>query len=175
MIYANVVCIRDPLKQDLALEFCRKQNKNISILAETHTKHDQIHHIRKNLLGPIFLSPRNIHTKGLLAQLHTGLEGVTDVDTDPKGRFVSFKVTLFNNRVLCVCTSREQLVKDVSLKYYKIIWKIKVRRKKTNLYLETLILLWMKWTGKVEIKHKDFTDVFPKVQDMQCLHRYKNC
>ena len=41
MIYANVGRIRDPLKQDLALEFCRKQNKYISILTETHIKHDQ--------------------------------------------------------------------------------------------------------------------------------------
>ena len=93
MIYANV-CIRDPLKQDLVLEFCGKQNKDISILTETHINHDQIHQIRNNWLGPIFLSPRNTHTKGLLAQLHLGLEGVTEVDTDPKGRFVLFKVTL---------------------------------------------------------------------------------
>ena len=52
----------------------------------------------------------------MLGQLHPGLEGVTEVDTDPKGRFASFKVTLSNNRVLCVfapsghCT-REQLNK----------------------------------------------------------------
>ena len=71
--------------------------------------------IRNNWLGPIFLSPRNIH-KGLLAQLHLGLGGVTEVYTDPKGRFVSFKVTLSNNRVLCACapsghSTREQLIK----------------------------------------------------------------
>ena len=51
-----------------------------------------------NWLGSIFLSPKNIHTKGLLGQLHLGLEGVTEVDTDPKGRFVFFKITLSNNR-----------------------------------------------------------------------------
>ena len=39
MIYANVGGIRDPLKQDLALEFYRKQNKYISMLTETHIKH----------------------------------------------------------------------------------------------------------------------------------------
>ena len=116
MIYANVGCIRDPLKQDLVLEFCRKQNRDNSILTETHINHDKIHQIINNWLGPIFLSPRNIHTKGLLGQLHPGLEGVTEVDTDPKGRFVSFKVTLSNNRVLCACapsghSTREQLIK----------------------------------------------------------------
>ena len=103
MIYANVGNIRDPLKQDLALDFYRKQNKYISILTETHIKHDQILHIRNSWLGPIFLSPRSSHTKGFIAQLHLGLEGVTKVDTDPKGRFVSFKFTLSNNRVLCFC------------------------------------------------------------------------
>ena len=103
MIYANVGSIRDPLKQDLALDFYRKQNKYINILTETHIKHDQILHIRNNWLGPIFLSPGTSHTKGFIAQLHPGLEGVTEVDTGPKGRFVSFKVTLSNNRVLCFC------------------------------------------------------------------------
>ena len=31
------------------------------------------------------------------------------------------------------------------------------------------------WTRMVEIKHKDFIDVVPKVQDIQGLHWYKNC
>ena len=35
----------------------------------------------------------------MIAQLDPCLEGVSEVDTDPKGRFVSFKVTLSNNRV----------------------------------------------------------------------------
>ena len=119
MIYADVGGIRDPLKQDLALEFCRKQNKYISILTETHVNHDQIHQIRNNWLGPIFLSPVNSHTKGLLPQFHSGLEGVTEVETDPKGRFATFKVTLANNKVPCVSATsghntREQLVRGCS-------------------------------------------------------------
>ena len=110
--------IRDPLKQDLVLGLCRKQNKYISILTETHIKHDQILHIRNNCWGPIFLSPGSSHTKGLTAQLHPGHEGVTEVDTDPKGRFVSSKVTFSNNRVLCFCApsrhnTREQLVRGL--------------------------------------------------------------
>ena len=32
----------------------------------------------------------------------------------------------------------------VSLKDYKIIWKIKMREMKTKQYLETLIVLWIK-------------------------------
>ena len=34
--------------------------------------------------------------------LHLGLEGITEVDTDPKGRFVSFKVTTSNESSLFV-------------------------------------------------------------------------
>ena len=103
MIYANDGSIRDPLKQGLALDFYRKQNTYISILTETHINYYQILHIRNNWLGPIFLSPGRSHTKGFIAQFHPGLEGVTEVDNDPKGRFVPFKVTLSNNRVLCFC------------------------------------------------------------------------
>ena len=87
MIYDNVGGIRDPLKQDLALEFCREKNKDISILNETHINHDQIHyqiHIRNNWLGPIFFSSGDSHTKGLLVLLHPARKCITEVDTDPK-------------------------------------------------------------------------------------------
>ena len=56
MIYDNVGGIRDPLKQDLAPDLCRKNPKEISILTETHINHDQIYHIRNNWLGLNFLS-----------------------------------------------------------------------------------------------------------------------
>ena len=38
----------------------------------------------------------------MLVLLRLGLKGITKVDTDPKGRFVSFKVTPSNSRVLRV-------------------------------------------------------------------------
>ena len=98
MIYDNAGGIRDLLKQDLALEFCRKKDKDISILTEKHINHDQIHHqvhTRSHWLGPIFFSPGDIHTKGSLLLPHPGLEGITEVDTDPKEGFVSFKATPF--------------------------------------------------------------------------------
>ena len=48
--------------------------------------------------------------------IHTGLEGVTVADTDPKERFVSFKVTPANDRVLCVYVpsvhnTKEQIIR----------------------------------------------------------------
>ena len=116
MIYDHIVAIRDPLKLDLALEFSRNRNKVICILTETHINHDQIHHIRNNCLGLIFFSPGDSHTKWWLVLLHLGLEGITEVDTNPKGRFLHFKVTPSNYRVLCVYppsgySTREQLAK----------------------------------------------------------------
>ena len=129
MIYDNFGGIRDPSKQNLALQFGRNQNKN-------HISLDQIHHIRNNWLNAIFFSPGDSHTKGLLVLLHLGLEGVTEVDTDPKGRFVSFKITPSNERVLCVyalgIASGNSCLESVSLKDYKVIWKIKMREMKTK-------------------------------------------
>ena len=102
MLYANVGGIRDPMKQELALEFCRSQNKDISILAETHINQDQLHQLRNNWLGPIFCSPGDTFTKGMLVLLDSGFNDVTDVDIDPKGRFVSFKEAPSEDRFLCI-------------------------------------------------------------------------
>ena len=77
---------------------------------------DQIHHIRNNWLGLIFFSPGDSHTKRLCVLLHLFLECVTEVDTDTKGKCVSSKVTLSNDRVLCLYVllgdrTREQLTR----------------------------------------------------------------
>ena len=118
MIYANAGGFKDPLKQNLALEFCRNQNNDFSILTETHINHDQIHHVINNWSGPIFFSPGESHTKGLLVTLYPGIQGVTEVDTDPKRRF---KVTPSNDRDFSVCapfsrhTTREQLARGTFL------------------------------------------------------------
>ena len=101
LIYANITGIRDPLKQDLTLGFCRNQNKRFSILTETHINHGQIHKIRNNLLGPIFFCPGDSHTKWLLVLLHPGLGGVTEFYTDPKRSIASFKVSPSNDRNSC--------------------------------------------------------------------------
>ena len=110
MMYDHIGDIRGPWKQDLALEFCRNQNKVISILTETHINHDQIHHIRNNWLGSNFFSLGDSHTKVCLPCFIWDLK----VGTDPKERFVSFKFTPSNGRVLCVyapsgCSTRKQL------------------------------------------------------------------
>ena len=116
MLYANVGGIRNPVKQEITLEFCKDQNKNICILAETHINHEQIHQIRNNWSGPILISPGATFSKGMLILLHPGFSDVTEVDSDPNGRFISFKVAPSDDRVLCVCapsghSHREQLIR----------------------------------------------------------------
>ena len=125
MIYDNVGGIRDPLKQDLALEFCRKRNKDINILTETHINHGQIHHqlhIRKNWLGPIFFSPGDSQTKISLLLLHPGLKGITEVDIDSKGGggFMFFKVTPL------------ALMTEFFYFFFFLAWKIKIGEMKTK-------------------------------------------
>ena len=107
MIYDHNGGIRDPLKEDLPLEFCRHQNKVISIFTETHINHDQIYHIRNNWLGSNFLSQKD-NAKECLSDWR--------VDTDLKGRFVFFRFTPSNDRVSCVdapsaYNAREQLAR----------------------------------------------------------------
>ena len=85
----------------------------------------------------IFFSPGDSHTKGLFFLLHVGIEGVTEVDTDIKERFVSFKVTLSNDRVLCVYISsgdstKEQMARGRFLEGLQNYMKIKIREMKTN-------------------------------------------
>ena len=112
MIYVNFGGIRDSLKQNLVLKFCRNWNKDVSFLTETHISLDQIHDIRNNWLGIIFFSPGDSHTKWFLVLLQLGLEGVTEVDTDPKRRFVSFKVIPSNDRVLRVYVPLGHSIKE---------------------------------------------------------------
>ena len=140
MICANVGCIRDPLKQDIVLEFCRKQNRDNSIITETHIKHDKIHQIINNWLGPIFTQ------KDCLVSFIQVLKESLRLTLIQKG-------DLYPSRLLSLITELSVFVplqgiapesswlKDVSLNDYKITWKINMREMKTKFYLETLILL----------------------------------
>ena len=72
----------------------------------------------------------------MLFLLHLGLEGITEVDTDPKERFVSFKVTTSNESSLFVplqsIAPESSWLGGAFLKDYKIICKIKMREMKTK-------------------------------------------
>ena len=102
----------------------------------------------------------------MLALLHLSLEGITVVDTDPKGRFVSFKVTPSNDRVLCVYAhsryiTREQLAKGRFFEGLQNYMENKNKGNENKKLLGDLIVLWIKWTGMVKIKHKNFIGAAP--------------
>ena len=102
MIYDYLGGIRDPLKHDLSLEFCRNQVKVISISTETHINHNPIQHNRNNWLGPIFFSPGDSHTKGMLFLLHLGLEGIWCWRHWSKREFCVLNITPSNESFLLV-------------------------------------------------------------------------
>ena len=70
----------------------------------------------------------------MLFLLHLGVEGITEVDTDTKERFVSFKGTPSNDSSLFVLrqgiTLENSWLGGAFLKDYKIICKIKMRKMK---------------------------------------------
>ena len=56
-------------------------------------------------------------------------------------------------------TPGNSLFRVIFLKDYKTIWKIKIREMKKK--KKNLIALWIKWTGTVKTKHKDFVGADP--------------
>ena len=96
-------------------------------------------HLRNNWLDPIFSFHGDCHTKGLLVLLHSGLESITEVHTDPKEGFVLFQVTLLPLVTQFSVFMRLQgmvpgniFLGDLSLKDYRIIWKIQMKEMKTK-------------------------------------------
>ena len=72
----------------------------------------------------------------MLFLLHLSPEGVTEVDNDPKGRFVSFMATTSNDSSLFVplqgIAPENSWLGGAFLKDYKIICKIKMREMKAK-------------------------------------------
>ena len=72
----------------------------------------------------------------MLFLLHLGFESVTEVDTDPEGKFVSFKVTPSNKSSLFMplqgIAPENSRLGAAFLKDYKIICKIKLREIETK-------------------------------------------
>ena len=87
-------------------------------------------------MGPIFFSLGDTHTNGMLFLLHLGLESVTEVDTGPKERFLSFKVTSSNKSSLFVSLQGiapgSRWLGGAFLKDYKNICKIIIREMQTK-------------------------------------------
>ena len=113
------------MKQEIALEFCRSQNKDISILAESHIGQNQIHQIENKWLGPIIFAPGDTFSKGILILFHPGFDDITDVDTDPKGylcpsRLLPLMTGFSVSMLLHVIVTENNWTEDASLKVYTI-------------------------------------------------------
>ena len=116
MLYANVDGISDPLKQDLALEFYRSQNKDICILSETHINQEQIHQIRNNWLGQFFSLLERPTQKACLScliqvlMITLGLTQIQKGGLCPSGLLPP--MTVFSVFMLLQDSTREQLARE---------------------------------------------------------------
>ena len=124
--------IRDPLKLDLALAFCRKENKSINILTETHINYDQIHHIRNNWLGRISFFLGDSPRKGCFSCFIQALKVSLRLTLIQKGglcylRLLPLMMEFSVFMLLQGIAPKSSWLGDVSLKEYKSIWKIKTR------------------------------------------------
>ena len=121
-------------------------------------------------MNRIFLSPGNSQ-KDCLSWFIQVLKLWLRLRMVQKGGFVSFKITPSIDILLCVYSPQgNSWLGCISLKNYIIMWDIKRMKMKTNYYLETLIVLWIKWIGMVEIKHKDFIDFVPIMSCQNSLY-----
>ena len=88
-------------------------------------------------MGLIFFSLRNSHTKGLLLLLHPGFESVTEVDNDPKRRFMFLKAAPSNDKVIYVYTPSahntiEKLARGHLFEGLQFYMNVNVREMKTK-------------------------------------------
>ena len=137
MIYVNFGGTRDPLKQNLALQFWRNRNKDVSILTETHINLDQIHHIKNNWLGAIFLSPGDKPPKDCLSYFIWVLKMTLRLTLIQKGGLCPLRplplITRFSVFLpLHGIAPGNIWLGGVSLKDYKITWKIIMREMNTK-------------------------------------------
>ena len=141
-----LVASETPWSRIWHLSFAQRKNKD-SILTETHINHDQTQHkihIRNNWLGPIFFSPEDSHTKGLLVLLHLGLECITEVDIDTKGGFVSpGYYTPSNDRVLSFC---------IFFFYKNVVQKLKLNKIHTTVSRQQYCVL----TAEIKIPYNNY-------------------
>ena len=136
MIYVNFGGIRDPLRQNLTLQFCRNGNKDVSILNETDINLDQIHQIKMIDWTPSFSLLEIATQKDYFFCFIRVLK-------------VSLRLTLIQKGVLCLLRllplmtgffvlmplqdipPGNNFIGGVSLKDYKTIWRTKMGEVKT--------------------------------------------
>ena len=137
MPYANVGGIRDPVKQEITLEFWRNENKDICILSKTHINHEQIHQIKNNWLGPIFFLSWSYLSKVYLAcfikdlLMLLRLTQIQKEDLSPS-KLLLLGTELFVSMLLQDIATENNWLGGASLENYKIIWKTNFREMETK-------------------------------------------
>ena len=95
----------------------------------------------------------------MLVLLHLGFDDVSEIDTDPNGRFVSFKITHVNDRVLCVYAPSghntiEKLTRGRFFEGLQTYMENKLQENENKIIVGDFNCT--KWTGMKEAKHKNF-------------------
>ena len=116
-------------------------------------------------MGANFSSPGDSHTKGCLSCFIWVLKVSLRLTVIQRGDLCPLRLLPLMTEFSVFMTLQgiapgNSWLGGVSLKDYKITWKIK-REMKTKNCLGTFIVLWIKWTGMVKIKHKDFIGAAP--------------
>ena len=111
----------------------------------------------QEIIFPIFFSPGDTHTKGMLFLLHLDLEGVTEVDTDPKERYVSSKVTTSNESSVCAPSEDSTRGEQARGHFFEVLQKYMQNKNEGNenkIMLRVLNCTMDKIDRVGEIKHK---------------------
>ena len=137
-------------------EFCRNHYKD---------NNDQIQHIRNNWLALSF-SLLESHSEGLLVLLLVLFHSGPSDHIDPKGRFVSFKVTPYNDRIICVYaplgySTRKQLTRECFFEELQNYMKNKNKRNENRIILGEFTCTMNKMNEDGGNKSKEFIDVVP--------------
>ena len=138
MINDNAGAIRDPFKQNLALEIYKNQNKVISILTETYINHGQIHHIKNNWLGPIFSLLEIVTQKDCLSWFIWVLKVSPRLTLIQEGGLDPLRLLLLVTEFSVfmpfkgIAPGRDSWLGEVSSKEYRITWKKNSRKRKKS-------------------------------------------
>ena len=111
--YMSILVASDiPLKQNLALQFCRNRNKEVSILIETHMNLDQVHHIRNNWLDAIVFSPEDRKQKDCLPCFIWVLKVSLRFTLIQKGGLFALRLLRLMTRVFCFYAPSQHSTKE---------------------------------------------------------------
>ena len=122
----TLVSLKIPWSRMWHLNFAEIKRKSFfSILTETRINNDQIHDIRNNWLDSIFFSSGDSHRKGWVFKVSLRLPLIQNGGLSPL-RLLPLLAGFYVFMEHQVITQGNSWLGSISLKDYKVIWKIKV-------------------------------------------------